>query len=310
MIWSLGYWSQDTSLIFPTAANTRSLSVALIGNGSLSTNTTTNSALLYYENPNGNISALLRRGDPLREDAQWIDITSQGSESLPDEFRNTPSFNVPTLYTNGRSRTLYESDTDATFNTPFRSGASFPSVLFYDPTCAGISSCTAIGAIGLENYSSSNATLDNGGSPEVAASFVYTTYTIGFSGPGNFSSGMHRASLYVDCDLTSAVVVFQSSGTYASMYRSDIAGFGTNSSGLIWINGTRPTFIALNPESGVGGPTIDNVFPFARLASVNSADQSSTFLYHQINGTTLAEEEWDASSNAWLSSVNITVSDL
>ncbi len=96
------------------------------------------------------------------------------------------------------------------------------------------------------------------------------------------------------------------------MYRSDIAVLGTKSSPyLIWINGTRPTNI-FSPlaESGPEGPTPDNVFPFARLASVTSVDQSSTFLYHQMNGTTLAEEEWDVLSNAWLPSVYITVSDL
>ena len=35
----------------------------------------------------------------------------------------------------------------------------------------------------------------------------------------------------------------------------------------------------------------DNVFPFARLASVTTLDASFTYLYHQMNGTTFAEEE-------------------
>lgn len=41
--------------------------------------------------------------------------------------------------------------------------------------------------------------------------------------------------------------------------------------------------------------TLDSAYPFARLASVILADQSSTFLYHQLNGTTFAEEQWDTS---------------
>ena len=96
------------------------------------------------------------------------------------------------------------------------------------------------------------------------------------------------------------------------MRQSDIAVFGSDSlKYLIWINGTRPAIIATPVYEGEQEATTpDNVFPFARLASVTSADQSSTFLYHQINGTTLAEEEWDALSNAWLPSVYITVSDL
>lgn len=37
----------------------------------------------------------------------------------------------------------------------------------------------------------------------------------------------------------------------------------------------------------------NNLFPFPRLASVTLPDQSATFIYHQINGTTFAEEQWD-----------------
>ena len=205
MILSRGSWSLDTSLsAYKTAVNTRSLSITSIGNGSSSTNFTTDSALLYYENPDGNMSALLQRGDPLYP-AQWIDITSQGSESLPDEFRNNQS---STVYVTATSATLYESDTNATFNTPFISGADFDA-LFYTAsstivgltsTCAESRSCFTIGAIALENYSSANATLDNGGHPDSGGNFVYTTYTIGLGGPGNFSSSMYCASSDVVID--------------------------------------------------------------------------------------------------------------
>ena len=43
--------------------------------------------------------------------------------------------------------------------------------------------------------------------------------------------------------------------------------------------------------------TLDSAYPFARLAtcSVTLADRSSTFLYHHLNGTTFAEEQWDSS---------------
>ena len=85
-----------------------------------------------------------------------------------------------------------------------------------------------------------------------------------------------------------------------SIQQSDIAMFG--SSYAIWINGTQPALI--NADQ-----TPNNSFPFSRLASVTLADQSATFLYHQINGTTFAEEQWDASENAWIPSVYISVSD-
>ncbi|KAF6220117.1 hypothetical protein HO133_003248 [Letharia lupina] len=65
----------------------------------------------------------------------------------------------------------------------------------------------------------------------------------------------------------------------------------------MWVNGddsfTASTDAALP----------DNAFPFARLASVTLADQSTTFLYHQINGTTFAEEQWDASPGAWIAAI-------
>ena len=53
----------------------------------------------------------------------------------------------------------------------------------------------------------------------------------------------------------------------------------------------------------------NNTFPFARLASVTLADQSATFLYHQIDGRTLAEEQWDDISDTWLPTEHITISD-
>ena len=89
-----------------------------------------------------------------------------------------------------------------------------------------------------------------------------------------------------------------------SIQQSDIAIFGLSLA--IWINGTRPALINGNSNE-IGTP--DNAFPFSRLASVSLADQSATFLYHQINGTTLAEEQWDASLNAWIPSVYIILSD-
>ena len=85
---------------------------------------------------------------------------------------------------------------------------------------------------------------------------------------------------------------------------SDIAMFGSESA--MWVNDTQPV---LYPGLiDVAPPLPDSKFPFARLASVTLADQSATFLYHQINGTTFAEEQWDASLSNWLPSVYIVVS--
>ena len=79
---------------------------------------------------------------------------------------------------------------------------------------------------------------------------------------------------------------------------SDIAAVGQDN--LIWINGTQLV------TTLTSAPNI--TFPFKRLATIDSADQSSTFLYHQINGTTLAEEQWDVFSQTWLTSEYIHIS--
>lgn len=163
-------WTAVTLLEnFRTAVDTRSLSVALIGSGSSSTNSTTNRALLYYEDLSGKVSALLRRDNLTVFDdgkggrivqSQWIDITSQESKSLPDEFRNIPRKSF--------SNTLYESDTNGTYSTPFTSGANF--------------SGSSVGAL---FFSSSNGSL-NGAPPIFGGSIVPAGYSIGASGPGQF----------------------------------------------------------------------------------------------------------------------------
>lgn len=94
------------------------------------------------------------------------------------------------------------------------------------------------------------------------------------------------------------------SSNYSSINQSDTATFDNGYA--IWINGTQPVIIRAWDYT-VPLETPNNSFPFARLASVTF--ETMTFLYHQIDGTTFAEEQWDASENAWTSSENFTVSD-
>ena len=136
-------------------------------------NSTSNSALLYYENPTKKVSALLQRihtdvdQNYTNVQPQWVDITSQESQSLPAEFRNVPGFRY--------SNTLYESDTNATLSSPF--------------TCAANFSLATVGAL---FYSPHNASLLDSGP------VVESDYRIGPSGPGNFSKGMHSRSSYLE----------------------------------------------------------------------------------------------------------------
>ena len=96
------------------------------------------------------------------------------------------------------------------------------------------------------------------------------------------------------------------SDDYSSIHQSDIAPFG--SSYALWINGTQPALIPTRINDAV--LTLpSNDFPFKRLASVTLTDGSATYLYHQMNGTTFAEEQWHNALRDWLPTEYITVSD-
>lgn len=153
---------------YTAARDARSLSITHIEapTGFPQTNSTYNTALLYYENTHGKISALLRRlnyqvsSTESTSETQWIDITSQESKALPNEFRNLP----------GISRTLYESNTNASLSTPFTSVGNL----------SGFS-------IGTLFYLLPNASLeiDNFRIPDGA--FVCGGYLANSSGPGYFT---------------------------------------------------------------------------------------------------------------------------
>ena len=84
------------------------------------------------------------------------------------------------------------------------------------------------------------------------------------------------------------------------MRRSDIATFQAQI--FMWINGTQPVIGGNKVVAGLPDVPPNSSFPFTRLASATASDLSTTFLYHQINGTTIAEEQWDHTSNTWLPS--------
>ena len=252
-------------------------------------------ALLYYENPTGKVSALCQESHytDLGEGdysiiQEWIDITSQESESLPGEFRNAPD-----SATGGNSKTLDESlvPNIFTLSAPFTSRAenqtqgSGIEAGFYSPNASGFE-------------------------------FQYNLYLTGLSGAGNFSPRMYFVFSYVlirIIKLTSNVAepfTTQNSEipNYSSIHQSDIALFGEGHT--IWINHTRPVVVAHDfPEHPLGDPKPpDIVFPLARLASITLVDQSYSYLYHQINGTTLAEEQWDGILQAWTATEYISIS--
>ena len=231
----------------------------------------------YYENPTGKVTALSMVNvfvGTVGEEYPFVDITSQESQSLPDSYRNTPA-----LTTRGYSKTLDESLEFSAFtlNPPF--------------TCAV--------------DSSDGSTIDgffylNGSGIQGSA------YWTGPNGAANFSQSTHLVPHSKFNKLTLKVAL---GAQYPNpnqdnifIHQSDIAVFADDT--VIWINGTNPVIVAgsWNP------PLPDNVFPFTRLAYTTSADQSFTYLYHQINGTTFAEEQWDNALFSWTATQYITIS--
>ena len=155
---------------FSTAVNTRSLSAASTGNAWHGNATLTDQSLLLYEDPTGKVSALclvlgVVQGKTI--DA-WVDITSQESKSLLDEFRNTP-----TSTAEGYSKTLFESSGTniSTLSTPF--------------TCV-IGNTTQATDIGTLFYSSNASNSE----------FLSNEYSTLPSGAGNFSRSIDFVFLY------------------------------------------------------------------------------------------------------------------
>ena len=204
-------WEQDQQFgNYSTAVDTRSLSISLFpmanssSNLNIGENSTTNIALLFYETPNGKVSALLHRliiivnenpqaGSSPQD--QWINITSQESKALPNEFRNAPKFNYRNTPYEGDpllgdghnptfSHTLYEADPIAVYSTPFFSA---------------LNPNGSLGANCAMFYSPFNLPL-NATSPLAGDSFITATYEIGLNGSGNFSLvGSHYATPYTEC---------------------------------------------------------------------------------------------------------------
>ncbi|KAL8871332.1 MAG: hypothetical protein Q9174_002813 [Haloplaca sp. 1 TL-2023] len=56
-----------------------------------------------------------------------------------------------------------------------------------------------------------------------------------------------------------------------------------------------------------GTPNPDSGFPYHRLAGTLGTNQTKTYLYHQLDGTTLAEDMWDGDETGFWISKNITI---
>ena len=68
------------------------------------------------------------------------------------------------------------------------------------------------------------------------------------------------------------------------------------------IDGEDTIWISKSKVESASRGAIDvpkNNFPFTRLARATTLDSQTTYLYHQMNETTFAEESFDASMGEW-----------
>ena len=279
---------------YSAAMNTRSLSINLFStinflfNFDFNKNSIINIILLFYENPNGKISALLYRFmniinenpqvEKFQQD-QWIDIINQENKILSNEFYNAFGFNYNnTLYKISGynitfSRTLYEADPIVVYSIPFFNTFNF-----------------LYGSVSAMFYSLFNLPLNTTFSL-VGDSFFIVNYGIGLIDPENFSlTGMHYTTLYTELfrGIIVRLVSTPSSKDYISIHQSDIAIFGSDHG--IWINGTHPALISTE-YTGTVSTFSSNEFLFKKFVNITLTDGSAIYLYHQMNGAIFVEEQ-------------------
>ena len=67
-----------------------------------------------------------------------------------------------------------------------------------------------------------------------------------------------------------------------------------------WVKNQALTALLSDPFSSV--PTSpQSPFPFSRLAGMIPVNGSDFFIYHQLNASSFAEDQWDDSLGGWIS---------
>lgn len=91
-------------------------------------------------------------------------------------------------------------------------------------------------------------------------------------------------------------------GNYSSLRHSGLLSPG------FWVNGTQLALLQSPVAFPVPDTTPNTTFPFTRFAQLLPSD-GNTYLYHQINVTTFAEEQFDFDQNYWVAPKYFSVSD-
>ena len=230
-----------------------------------------------YEDSGGNVAALLQVREP--EPGQglyWLDISSNDNSIPRSEFS-------PVYFDAGNGRiassTLREVLPNGKLRAPF---ISRPSI---SPNSTGLEVDLLICDGGTDGNSTNEPDFF------LCNNVTFITYqSWANASRGYFSHG----------SMAPQFEVAESSGSNDPSTRSfDLAYLETDSNLVyaVWVNGTHAYPIGQDVyDDPKAVPKVS--FPFARLASINMFGKLC-YLYHQINGTTLAEEQYDFSLQLW-----------
>ena len=76
-----------------------------------------------------------------------------------------------------------------------------------------------------------------------------------------------------------------------------------------WVNGTAPSFnVVHDSASDTAPPPPPNPFAYSHYAFPTSSQGTlGSFIYHQVNGSFIAEEAYDAGARMWVTTlINVT----
>lgn len=135
----------------------------------------------------------------------------------------------------------------------------------------------------------------------------YTSWTNashGFFAPSTYSNLLPLISRADNLDKDNQQDGLYQRPSFAGIKDSDLATLNPLQA-AIWINGTDPEILTYYEPGPYVAPHVS--FPFKRLASAVSNELTESYLFHQINETTLAEEIYVVTLNYWLPSNYITI---
>ena len=256
---------------YTTDPNTRQLSITSIAG----TNATQgpSQGLLIYEDSGGNVAALLQVQEPWPgQGLYWLDISRKDNSISRLDF-SPVYFDVDSGvgYDEVASSTLHESLPSAKLRAPFISGPS-----------------TYLQGLGLEVDLVVCDGGNDGDSPkEREVSLCNSVRYITYQSWTNTSRGLFIPSEQFNLSESNSFS-YPSSGSFDLAYLN--IGDDTFA---VWVNGTNVYYV--DSDEAVPGVS----FPFTRLATINIPGVSC-YLYHQIDGTTLAEEQYDLSLHQWV----------